>query len=89
MALLLTTNELLEPELPNLKWWGDQHFELHQSKAWQFGSMILRLTRGLQEWRLEYYRPQFQYDYEQQWNSIQDVNFAFPQPVHVERYMFR
>lgn len=82
-------NELLEPELRKLKWWGEQHFELNQSKAWQFGSTLLRLTRGLQEWRLEYYRPRFQYDYEQQWKCIQDVNFAFPQPVHVERYMLR
>ncbi|RKG36596.1 hypothetical protein [Acinetobacter rongchengensis] len=82
-------NEHLEPELPDLKWWGEQHFEPLQSKAWQFGSMMLRITRGLQEWRLEYYRPHFQYDYEQQWHQIQDVNFGFPEPVHVERYMFR
>ena len=79
----------LEPELPDLKWWGEQHFELRQSKAWQFGSMMMRITRNLQEWRLEYYRPQFQYDYEQQWHQINDVNFGFPEPVHVERYMFR
>ncbi|SPL70634.1 hypothetical protein [Acinetobacter stercoris] len=82
-------NEHLEPELPDLKWWGEQKFELNQSKAWQFGSMLLRLTRGLQEWRLEYYRPMMQFDYEQQWSCIQDVHFAFPQPVHVKRFMFR
>ena len=60
-------HEDLEPELPDLKWWGELHFELYQSRAFQLGSMLLRITRGLQEWRLEYYRPQFQYDYEQQW----------------------
>ena len=75
--------EHLEPELPDLKWWGEQKFELNQSKAWQFGSLLCRLTRGLQEWRLEYYRPHMQYDYEQQWNAVEDVHFAFPQPVHV------
>lgn len=82
-------NKPIEPELPITKWWGKQKFELNQSKAWQFGSLLLRITRGLQEWRLEYYRPQIQYDYEQSWHAIDDVNFSFPQPVHVERYMFR
>lgn len=73
----------------DLKWWGEKQFEIHQSRAWQFGSLLFRLTRGLQEWRIEYFRPQIQYDYEQQWYEIEDANFAFPQPVHVERYMFR
>ncbi len=82
-------HEPLTPENTNLKWWGEQKFELNQSKAWQFGSLMFRLTRGMQEWRLEYYRPQVQHDYEQNWYAIDDVNFAFPQPVHVERYMFR
>lgn len=82
-------NEPREPENTNLKWWGEQKFELNQSKAWQFGSLMFRLTRGMQEWRLEYYRPQVQHDYEQNWHIIEDVHFAFPQPVHVERYMFR
>lgn len=82
-------NEPLEPDIANLKWWGEQKFELNQSKAWQFGSLLFRLTRGMQEWRLEYYRPHVQYDHEQSWHAIDDVNFAFPQPVHVERYMFR
>ncbi len=82
-------NDQFESEVTDLKWWGEQKFELNQSKAWKFGSLLLRVTRGLQEWRLEYYRPQIQYDYEQSWHRIEDVNFAFPQPVHVERYMFR
>lgn len=74
---------------PISKWWGEYHFELGQARAWQFGSLLLRLSRGLQEWRLEYHRPQVQYDYEQQWHPIDDPAFAFPQPLHVERYMFK
>lgn len=76
------------PNQPHLKWWGEQHFELNQSKAWQFGSLLFRLTRGLQEWRLEYHRPQVQYDYEQEWQVIEDADMAFPAPLKIERYMF-
>ncbi|MCO8108953.1 hypothetical protein NI393_10655 [Acinetobacter indicus] len=83
-------NELLNhDELPDLKWWGEHEFELHQPKAWQFGSLLFRLTRGMQEWRLEYHRPQVQYDYEQQWHRINDPNFSFPKPVKIERYMYK
>ena len=82
-------NELIEPEHPNLKWWGEYTFELNQPKAWQFGSLLFRLTRSLQEWRMEIHRPQVQYDYEQSWHEIEDPNFGFPQPVKVERYMFK
>lgn len=60
---------------------GRAKFEINESKAWQFGSLLFRLTRGLQEWRLEYYRPRVQYDYEQQWHQISDPLFAFPTPV--------
>ena len=74
---------------PITQWWGEYHFEIGQARAWQFGSLLLRLSRGLQEWRLEYHRPQVQYDYEQQWHPIDDPAFAFPQPVHIERYMFK
>lgn len=87
--MTLSDHDHLEPGIPTIKWWGEQKFELNQSKAWEFGSLVLRLTRGLQEWRLEYYRPPYQYDYEQQWQEISDVHFAFPKPVHIERYMFR
>lgn len=82
-------NQELKTDTPVMKWWGEQKFELNQSKAWQFGSLLLRITRGLQEWRMEYFRPMVQYDYEQAWHEIKEVDFAFPQPVHVERYMFR
>lgn len=79
----------LNPTPNESHWWGEQHFELHQPQAWQLGSLLIRITRTLQEWRLEYHRPQVQYDYEQKWHRIDDPNFAFPQPVHIERYMFK
>lgn len=49
----------------------------------------LRLTRGIKEWRIEYYRPTLQDDNEQDWHIITDSNFGFPHSVQVERYMFR
>lgn len=76
------------PHLDSLKWWGEQHFELQQAQAWQFGTMLFRLTRGLKEWRLEYHRPAFQHDDEQQWQRLKDSAFAMPQPANIERYMF-
>ncbi|ENV56135.1 MULTISPECIES: hypothetical protein [Acinetobacter] len=82
-------HDLQELASPHLKWWGEHTFELHQVKAWQFGSLLFRLTRGINEWRLEYHRPQYQYDYEQNWHSITDTNFACPQPRKIERYMFK
>lgn len=81
--------EPIDADAPDQRWWGEYHFELNQPRAWQFGSLLFRLTRGLQEWRLEYHRPQVQYDYEQKWYQIEDPNFAFPAPVRIERYMFR
>ena len=81
--------EELNLQSPRIQWWGEQSFEINESKAWQFGSLLFRLTRGLQEWRLEYYRPRVQYDYEQQWHQISDPLFAFPTPVKIERYMFK
>jgi hypothetical protein len=77
------------PSIPEIKWWGEKEFELNKARAWQFGSLLFRVTRGLQEWRLEYYRPQLQYDYEQQWHGIDDPEFAFPSPLNIERYMFK
>ena len=82
-------NIVIEPEHAHLKWWGEHHFELNQPKTWQFGSLLFRLTRGLQEWRLEFHRPKVQYDYEQKWHLIEDAHFAFPPQVEVERYMFK
>jgi hypothetical protein len=79
----------VDPNQPKIKWWGEQEFELNKPRAWQFGSLLFRITRSTQEWRLEYYRPQLQYDYEQQWHSIDDPEFAFPQPLKIERYMFK
>ncbi len=89
MPTLPQDKDELIPNTAKMRWWGEQIFEINQSKAWQFGSLLFRLTRGIQEWRLEYYRPVVQYDYEQQWHQIDDPNFAFPAPVHIERYMFK
>lgn len=69
-------------------WWGKYHFDLNQSKAWQYGSLTLRLTRLLHEWRLEYHRPHHQYDHEQEYKRLDDVHFALTQPIKVERFMF-
>lgn len=74
---------------PIEKWWGQQHFELNESKIWQLGSLIVRLTRTSNEWRLDYHRPTVQYDYEQQFNPIDDPFFELPQPIKTERYMFQ
>ena len=82
-------NDYLGSDLHDIKWWGEKEFELNMPQAWQFGSLLFRITRGMQEWRLEYYRPQVQYDYEQLWHRIDDPNFGFPQPVKIERYMFK
>ncbi|AOA59144.1 hypothetical protein [Acinetobacter larvae] len=82
-------DEDIEIERPTRRWWGEQEFELYQTKTWQFGSLLFRLTRGLQEWRLEYHRPAIQHDYQQQWHQIKENDLAFPKPVHVERYMFK
>gem|GEM_PF-3408734 len=82
-------NDLTEKESPKRKWWGEYQFELNHPRSWQFGSLLFRVTRGMQEWRMEYHRPTFQFDYEQQWHPIQDPEFGFPQPIKMERYMFR
>ena len=71
-----------------LNWWGEQHFEIQQAKAWQFGSLLFRLTRGIKEWRLEYHRPHAQHDYEQLWHGLSDIGFAMQTKKKIERYMF-
>ena len=81
-------NQYQAPHANELKWWGEQQFEIQQAKAWQFGSLLFRLTRGIKEWRLEYHRPQSQHDYEQQWQVLNDTIFAMLQPAKIERYMF-
>lgn len=82
-------NHYFESEIRDIKWWGEHEFELNIPQAWQFGSLLFRITRSMQEWRLEYHRPTVQYDYEQAWHRIEDPNFSFPHPVKIERYMFK
>jgi hypothetical protein len=81
--------EPTDSHLPTRPWWGEYQFDLNHPRAWQFGSLLVRITRSMQEWRLEYYRPQVQFDYEQQWHELDDTDFAFPQSVKIERYMFK
>jgi len=76
------------PHSTILKWWGEQQFEIQQAKAWQFGSLLFRLTRGIKEWRLEYHRPQCQHDYEQQWKMLSDTEFAMPHPQRLNAICF-
>lgn len=78
MPRLPRDKDELIPNTAKMRWWGEQNFEINQSKAWQFGSLLFRLTRGIQEWRLEYFRPSVQYDYEQQWHQIDDRILPFP-----------
>ena len=77
-----------QPFAPIDVWWGKQHFELNQSKAWQFGSMCVRMTRLINEWKLEYHRPTIQQDNDQLFKRLDDVHFALPQPIKIERFMF-
>lgn len=74
---------------PIIKWWGAQHFDLNQSRIWQMGSLQIKITRHLTEWRLEYYRPEIQYDYEQDFREILDTAYQLPQPSQVNRFMFK
>ncbi len=82
-------NQYEMPHSDTLKWWGEQQFEIQQAKAWQFGSLLFRLTRGIKEWRLEYHRPFTQHDYEQHWQVLNDTEFAMPKPASIERYRFQ
>ncbi|MFB2537936.1 MULTISPECIES: hypothetical protein [unclassified Acinetobacter] len=70
------------------KWWGQKQFLLNQSYAWHFGSLYCRIIRNSKEWRIEYHRPKFQHESQQDWQNLpQDM--AFPEPVQFERYMFK
>ena len=69
-------------------WWGLHHFDLQQVRAWQLGSLLLRICRGEQEWRIEYHRTCTGTESDLDWHELTDVLFAMPQPCQVERYMF-
>ncbi len=69
-------------------WWGIHHFELQKAQAWQLGSLLLRLSRGEHEWRLEYHRSNAENDADQEWKMLQDTQFAMPASAQIERYMF-
>ena len=87
--MVANPEELLKMQPSQFKWWGEYEFTLNQSRTWQFGSLLFRLTRHAQEWRMEYHRPNVQHDDEQGWREILDPEFRLPKPTHTERYMFR
>ncbi len=72
----------------SLKWWGDYHFNLGQARTWRFGTLLVRITRGLQEWQLEYYRPRVQDEDEQSWQVIDNATDLGTSTV-LERYFFQ
>ena len=78
----------LEHDSPNIQWWGEQQFELNETKVWQLSSMTLSLYRGAQEWRLQYHRPAFPHHHEQTWQQL-DTETALPQPIQTQRFMFK
>jgi hypothetical protein len=76
---------IMTPE--DLKWWGEIHFDIGQSRAWRFGSLYVRITRNLTEWQLEYHRPRHQDAYMQDWETL-DIEMPFSEPTTLERYLF-
>lgn len=74
--------------LPDIQWWGEKQFELHETKVWQLSSMILSLYRGAQEWRLQYHRAPVPNLHEQTWQSLPPET-VLPQPIQVQRFMFK
>lgn len=80
--------EVLAPDSPHQPWWGSHHFDIQQSRAWQLGGLLLRITRSEQEWRVEYHRSSIEAEADLDWQDLADVHFAMPHPCYVERYMF-
>ena len=80
----------VEPSFLNasqLKWWGEFHFEIGQSRAWRLGSLLIRITRNLNEWQLEYHRPRSQNEDDQDWDIL-DPESDFGQKTILERYLY-
>lgn len=75
------------PQMKNLKWWGELHFDIGQARVWRFGSLYVRIKRNLNEWQLEYHRPRHQDAYLQDWETL-DIETAFSEPTVLERYLF-
>jgi hypothetical protein len=80
----------VEPSFLNatqLKWWGEFHFEIGQSRAWRLGSLLIRITRSLNEWQLEYHRPRSQNEDDQDWEILVPES-DFGQKTILERYLY-
>lgn len=82
-------SSIYESHRPIKPWWGEKHFDLNQSKVWLMGSLQVKLTRYLTEWRLEYHRPQMQYDHEQDYREILQSDYSLPHPIKTKRFMFK
>lgn len=80
-------SDLIDTQLPNLKWWGEYEFAIHQTYAWRFGSLYFRLIRNEKEWRIEYYRPNNQHESQQDWQKL-NPDELFPGAIQFERYVF-
>lgn len=68
-------------------WWGVYNFEIDQTRAWRLGSLLLRITRGLHEWQVEYHRPRHQDENDQDWQILVPET-DFGQKVILERYLY-
>ncbi|MEY2864304.1 MAG: hypothetical protein RLY58_2011 [Pseudomonadota bacterium] len=78
---------LTPSQAADLKWWGEYQFDIGQSRAWLLGSLLLRLTRGVNEWQLEYHRPRHQDENDQDWQLLSPEE-DFGQKTTLERYLF-
>ncbi len=71
-----------ETETSKVKWWGEHHFELNRPNHGSLARLLFRLTRGLQEWRMEYHRPSVQFDYGQR-SGIVLMILSLPDFLHL------
>jgi hypothetical protein len=71
-----------------LQWWGEHPFKIGQTRVWKLGSLLLRLTRGLHEWQLEYHRPRYQEYSEQDWHLLPPDYDLSTKPMVLQRYLF-
>ncbi|MEC7120345.1 MAG: hypothetical protein VXW65_10635 [Pseudomonadota bacterium] len=73
--------------ISTLQWWGEHTFLLGQSRVWQLGSLVIKITRNVHEWQVEYHRPRLQDENEQSW-CVLPADTVLEQPVKLERYLF-
>ncbi len=69
------------------RWWGVYGFEVGQRRAWQLGSLRLRITRHAGEWLLCHHRPAVQPEDEQDWCAL-PADADLGNPLQQARYLF-